>query len=313
MSKFDLNLLASLDALLREKNVTVAAEKLGVSQPTMSGMLNRLREHLNDPLLVRVGRSFELTPRARELADQLRQTILIVDTLVASKANFDLAKTERHLRIMASDASLLLVAPYIFRAAALAAPGLTFEVVPVDSPVQGVYQGDVDLCLTGDTVGEVEGGAASVLRTKILAWETSVGIVDRAHPLDGDVSFDQFLSYPYVAASFPGILRTAEDNIMVGLSRQHPPRIRVPSFLAIGAVVSGTQMIGIMPSRMIPLLPPLWNLKTINLPMEFTRISLRALWHCCHDDDPVHQWLRATAVAASAELMTTRATTAEER
>lgn len=305
MSRFDLNLLASLDALLREKNVTVAAEKLNVSQPTMSGMLNRLRAQFNDPLLVRVGRSFELTPRAKELADQLRQTILIVDTLAASKANFDLSRAQRHLRIMASDASLLLVVPYIFRCAATVAPGLTFEVVPIDSPVQQVYHGHIDLCFTGDTVAEVEGGAASVLCIKTLAWVHSVGVVDRSHPLDGDVTLDQFLSYPYVAASFPGILRTAEDNIMVGLSRLHPPRIRVPSFLAIGAVVSGTQMIGVMPERIIPLLPTVWNLKTINLPVEFTRIALRALWHSCHDDDPVHQWLRSTAMAACAQVSPT--------
>lgn len=303
MSRFDLNLLASLDVLLREKNVTVAAEKLGVSQPTMSGMLNRLREHLNDQLLVRVGRSFELTPRARELADRLRQTILVVDALVSSKGNFDLAKAERHVRIMASDASLLLVIPYIFRCAAKVAPGLTFEVVPVDNPVQQVYHGTIDLCLTGDTVAEIDGGAASVLRTKTFAWEDSVGIVDRSHPLDGRVTLEQFLAYPYVAASFPGILRTAEDNIMVGLSMRHPPRIRVPSFLAIGAVVSGTEMIGIMPARMVPLLPTVWNLKAITLPSDFTRVSLRALWHCCHDDDPIHQWLRATTMAACAEAL----------
>jgi DNA-binding transcriptional LysR family regulator len=303
VARFDLNLLAALDALLREKNVTRAADKISVSQPTMSGMLNRLREHLNDPLLIRVGRSFELTPRAKELAEHVRQTLLTVDNLVSPKANFDLSRAQRHVRIMASDGSLLLVIPAIFRSAAQAAPHLTFEVVPIDNPVQQVYRGDVDLCLTGETVDDVEGGAASAVRTKTLISEVPVGVVDRGHPLNDSVTLEQFMAYPYVAASFPGTRRTAEDVVLPGLSTEHPPRIRVPNFMAIGAAVSGTEMIGLMPARLIPILPEIWNLKTLTLPKEFGRFSLRALWHSRQDHDPIHQWLRATTLMACADAL----------
>jgi DNA-binding transcriptional LysR family regulator len=301
LDKFDLNLLAPLDALLREKNVTVAADQLGVSQPTMSGMLNRLREHLNDPLLIRVGRSFELTPMGKEIAEKVRQTLLGIDSLVVPKANFELSKAVRHIRIMASDVSLLLIVPFIFRRAAELAPNLTFEVVPIDSPVAQVYQGNVDLCLTGDTVAHIDGGAANTVRTKILVSDRPVGIVDSNHPLSGTITLDEFLAYPYVAAQFPGAKRTADDNIMDGLSHDHPPRIRVPSFMAIGSVVCGTQMIGILPSRMVPLLPEVWNLRALDLPAGFSKLSLRVLWHSRHDNDRVHQWLRSTAQAACAD------------
>lgn len=298
MNKFDLNLLAPLDALLREKNVTVAADQLGVSQPTMSGMLNRLREHLNDPLLVRVGRSFELTPMGTEIAEKVRQTLLGIDSLVVPKASFELSKAVRHIRIMASDASLLLIVPFIFRRAAEVAPHLTFEVVPIDSAVSQVYQGNVDLCLTGDTVAHIDGGAANSVRTKILISDRPVGVVDKNHPLSGAITLEQFLAYPYVAAQFPGAKRTAEDNILDGLSQDHPPRIRVPSFMAIGSVVSGTEMIGIMPSRMVALLPEVWHLRFLKLPSGFSKLSLRALWHGRYDNDRVHKWLRETAQAA---------------
>lgn len=64
---FDLNLLRVLDALLRERNVSRAAERLALSQPAVSNALNRLRELLDDPLLVRAGRAMQPTPRALAL------------------------------------------------------------------------------------------------------------------------------------------------------------------------------------------------------------------------------------------------------
>jgi len=301
LSQFDLNLLVALDCLLRVKNVTAAASELGVSQPTMSGMLRRLRESFNDLLLVRVGRSFELTPRASEISERVRQTLLAVDALVTPPGNFELAQAQRHFRIMASDASLLFVLPYVFRSAAVSAPNLTFEVVPVDSAIEQVYSGTVDLCLTGDTVEDVEGGAASVVRTKLLASAFAVGVVDQFHPLRGNVTLEQFLSYPYVATAFPGMARTAEDNIHAGLAGVQPPRIRVPSFAAVGAIVKDTEMIGVLPARLVPILPQQWNLRTIGLPADFGRMSLRALWHSRVDKDPVHRWLRAKTLEACAE------------
>lgn len=115
MAGFDLNLLTPLDALLETRSVTEAARRIGVSQPTMSGMLARLRDQMRDPLLVRVGRAMELTPRAKAMAAEIRQALLQIDHLTQPLTDFDAASLRRTFRIMTSEYGLLLVLPAIFR------------------------------------------------------------------------------------------------------------------------------------------------------------------------------------------------------
>lgn len=294
MARFDLNLLHALDALLEEKNVTAAAERIGVSQPTMSGMLQRLREQLQDPLLVRVGKSFELTARARDLTDQVRQLLLSVSTLVEPQANFDLAKSSRHIRIMASEYSTLLVIPPILQLAASAAPSLSFEIMPIENPAERVYTGNVDLCITGDTIAEIEGGAATALRTQTLLVDYFVGLVDRGHPLRGEVTREEYFTYPRIVTHFPGIPRSVEDSIADEGPRLQPPHVRLPGFMAIGAMVVGSSSIGALPARLLPLIPAQWDVRPIQLPEDFSPVTIRALWHSRHDHDPIHQWLRGS-------------------
>jgi LysR family nod box-dependent transcriptional activator len=302
LQHFNLNLLASLDALLRERSVTSAAARMGVSQPTMSGMLNRLRAQLGDPLLVRVGQSYELTARAAHLADTLHQTLLNIESLVRPLEPVDLSALARRFTIMASEVSLFLLLPQIFRPAAILAPKVTFHIVPIDDPMGSVYAGKIDLCITGNTVDDVEGTAAGVVRTRTLWDGTCVGLVDGNHPLSGEITMQQFLSYPHAATQFPGVSRTVEDLGISGLSRVHPPRVRVASFLALGPIVAGTDMIGVFPNVMVDLLNPAWGLRTVALPRDFAKLSLRALWHSRDDQDEAHQWLRSLVTDACAGL-----------
>ena len=86
LNRFDLNLLATLDALLHEKNVTRAAQRMHVTQPTMSAALHKLRQYLDDELLVRVGRDMELTPRGLALVEPVRDTLRGVQDIVLEEA-----------------------------------------------------------------------------------------------------------------------------------------------------------------------------------------------------------------------------------
>lgn len=299
---FDLNLLEPLDALLETHSVTEAARRLGVSQPTMSGMLARLRDQIRDPLLVRVGRHMELTPRAADMAQEVRQALLQVTRLTQPLIDFDPATTRRTFRIMASEYGLFLVLPSIFRATETIAPYIRFETVLIDQPAASVYSGAIDLCLTGDILGQVTGDMASVVHTQTLIDDRFVGIVDAAHPLKGAVTLDQLLAYPHVATQFPGSPWTVEDIGMSGMSDRHPPRVRVASFLALGRLVAGTQSIGVIPGQLARLVVTDTGLRTIALPASFATIAVRQLWHARHDQDPAHRWLRALVAEACADL-----------
>lgn len=303
MAGFDLNLLEPLDALLETRSVTEAARRIGVSQPTMSGMLARLRERMRDPLLVRVGRHMELTPRATEMAPDIRQALLRVAHLTQPVTDFDPATTRRTFRIMASEFGLFLVLPSLFRQAEQVAPHIRFETVLIDQPSASVYAGTVDLCLTGDILGQVTGDMAAVVQTQKLMEDRFVGIVDAAHPLAGAVTLDELLAYPHVATQFPGSPWTVEDIGFSGMSERHPPRVRVASFLALGRLVAGTRSIGVIPGQLAQLALAGGQLRVITLPPDFSTIAIRLLWHARHDQDPAHRWLRAMMAEACAELL----------
>ncbi len=294
MSRFDLNLLASLDALLREKNVTAAADEIGVSQPAMSGMLKRLREHLQDPIIVRVGTQYELSSRAQELSEPVRQALLMVEDLTRPSSAFDLAEANRHIRIMASEFSQILILPELFHRALSEAPNLTFEVLPIVDPIAKVYLGDVDLCLTAAPLADVPNPAAGLIRAQKILEEGFVALVDNDHPLRERATTAELTSYPHVETYFPGLAITVEGCIISDrTAHRQRPAITVPSFLGVPPMLVNTQRIGIIPKTLVDLVSTSWGLRAIALPDSYGSISLRTLWHMRHDMDPLHRWIRS--------------------
>jgi DNA-binding transcriptional LysR family regulator len=122
LNRFDLNLLIALDALLREKNVTRAAERVFVSQPAMSAALHKLREYFNDPLLVRVGREMELTSRGESLVEPVREALLRIQMMLGTQPTFDPKTARRDFTVIMSEEAVPGVLPPLLRTLANEAP-----------------------------------------------------------------------------------------------------------------------------------------------------------------------------------------------
>lgn len=303
MSRFDWNLLASLDALLRNKHVTAAAEEIGVSQPTMSGMLRRLRDQLGDPLFVRVGSNYELTERALELSGPVRQALLSIEDLVRPVETLDFATAERCIRIMASEFSQFLLLPYFFRRAAELAPGLTFEVLPISDPVSRVYHGDVDVALTAAPLDKIPDSIASLIRARCLLDEPFVALVDQNHPLSEPATLEDLLSYPHIETRFPGLSTSVEDRILGGFETSKNRAIVVPSFVAVPAMIVGTDRVCVFPKRLLSVIPVQAQMRTISLPEGYSpSLVVSTLWHVRHDFDPLHRWVRSMLDEAASQL-----------
>ena len=312
MSRFDLNLLASLDALLREKNVTAAAYDVGVSQPAMSGMLKRLREHLQDPIIVRVGTQYELSARAQELSEPIRQALLMVEDLTRPSSVFELREAARHVRIMASEFSQMLILPELFRRALSEAPNMTFEVLPIVDPISRVYLGDVDLCLTAAPLADVPHSAAGLIRAQKILEEGFVALVDRDHPLHGSATTAELMAYPHVGTHFPGMTSSVEDTIISDRDAQRRPSITVPNFLSVPPMIVNTQRVGLIPKTLVALVSASWELRAVTLPDDYGAIALRTLWHMRHDMDPLHRWIRSAIQETALRLDRSGAKTARD-
>src|SRR4051812_37211025 len=147
--RIDLNLLIALDALLAERNVTRASERMHMTQSAMSGVLSRLREYFDDPLLVAVGRTMRLSPRAESLVQPVRDILLKVDSTLGVRPEFEPATAKRHFTIIASDYVSNVLLGEVLRRIAVAAPGLGFDIQPTSSGMeQDLDQGRVDFLVT---------------------------------------------------------------------------------------------------------------------------------------------------------------------
>ena len=302
LPRFDLNLLIALDALLRDRSVTRAARRIGVGQSAMSGMLKRLREQLRDPLLVRSGSDLVPTRRATELEPDVRQMVLRLGTMFAQEPNADLTSARRTLKIMASEHSMMLILPAVFRIAAAEAPELSFDIRSLDAPTMRIAADDIDLCLTAEPIGTLGKATSDVLRTQKVLVDLFVAVVDHRHPFGGaTISLDELRGYPHVVTNFPGMARSVEDIILHG-SAPSAAAIRVPSFLAVGPGIIDSDRVGIIPSMLRPLVTSVWKLRAIALPDAVPPSIVRALWHVRNDADPVHKWLRRAVRDACAAL-----------
>ena len=129
LKNIDLNLLVYLDVLLRERNVTRAAESLGISQPAMSNGLRRLRELFSDPLLVRTSGGMSPTERANNLQPEVRAVVASIEKVVQPDRQFDAASANRIFRISVSDYSESTLLPHMLRRMRLEAPDITLDIL----------------------------------------------------------------------------------------------------------------------------------------------------------------------------------------
>ena len=128
--KLDLNLLVALDALIEERSVSRAADRLNLSQSAMSSALSRLREYFGDELLVPVGRRMEPTALALNLAPAIREILQRIRVTIQARPSFDPATAERRFRVMTSDYLVEVLLADVLRELADTAPGIQMQILP---------------------------------------------------------------------------------------------------------------------------------------------------------------------------------------
>ena len=280
----DLNLLKALDALIDTRSVTLAAARLGLSQPAVSGMLARLRDVFGDPLFVRAQRGLLPTPRALALAEPLRRTLAELEALV-KPAVFDPAVAVGTLRLAATDyAQTALVLP-LLRLLRQQAPGLRVAVRPVSGDfADDLASGALDMALVTPQM------APETLRARRLFEETYVCILRAGHPEADRLDLDGFCALDHAIMSHDGTqFRGATDAALESVGRRRNVVATLPSFLVLMNLVRGSDTIALVPRRLVEGAQGLvLRAPPIAVP-GFTKI---AVWHERLHHDPAHAWMR---------------------
>jgi len=200
LDKIDLNLLVYLDVLLRERNVTRAASLLGISQPAMSNSLRRLRETLNDPLLVRTSEGMMPTERAQTLQPLLQQILALTEQAIEPSTEFDALSSDRVFRIMTSDYGESTLIPKVLTRLMKEAPGVVLDILtPSDMSFNEVEQGQVDLVINRfDTLPQAF--------HQVTLWNDSFScLLSAGNPISSDFTLDNYLKAQHVWVSKTGM------------------------------------------------------------------------------------------------------------
>src|SRR5882724_11433085 len=297
LAALDLNLLVALDALLLEANVSRAAMRIGLSQPAASHALQRLREVLGDPLLVRFGARMELTPRAQGLRGPLAQVLDQVRGLFIPD-DFDAARSERHFRLMMPDLAVELLVPPLMQKVTRLAPNVRLDIVPWRGPA--IF--NAEFARTIDLVISI-GDAFKGFHRQLLYTDGDALAVRRGHPAAAKLKKrDGFLNARHVAVVIRG---HSEDLIDMWLRPKGIERriaLVVPGYLEALHVAARTDLVAFVPRRLIGALSKQLSLTMIAPPLDPGIDEQFMFYPTRAQMDPGSIWLRNIMLGIGREM-----------
>lgn len=298
-NRLDLNLLIALDALLTERSITRAAERLNLTPSAVSSALARLRDYFDDELLVQVGRKMEPTPRAEGLHDAVRDVLVRIDSTIAIQPGFDPAATDRTFRIFMSDYTQMVLMPHVLALASQRGCSARFELLPqVSNPQRNLERGEADLLiiprdfLSPDHPHEVLYDE----RFTCVLWRD--GALAR-----GEFGFDQYTGAGHVVMQPQGSTGESFEAWFVkryGISRR--VAVTTYSFATLPALVQGTEYVATVHARLARLFMADWPLVLRPPPFPLESMQQAVQWHKYKTQDPGLAWLRGLLGSAVARM-----------
>jgi DNA-binding transcriptional LysR family regulator len=296
MSTPDLNLLVTLDVLLREGSVARAAQRLRLSPSAMSRALARLRATTGDPLLVRAGRGLVPTPRALALRERVGRLVQDGEAVLRPAEKLDLKRLVRTFTLRTSDGFVENFGPDLIARVGAEAPHLRLRFLQkTNKDSAPLRDGTVDL-ETG-VVGETTGPE---VRAQALFRDRFIGVVRRRHALSrGKITPARYAAGRHICVSRRGLDKGPIDEALEPLGLEREIVTIVGGFAAALALARATELIASVPERHTG------NLRTgmhsFLLPVATPEITISMLWHPRLDADPAHRWLRGCVRDACAE------------
>ncbi|MCP5160895.1 MAG: LysR family transcriptional regulator [Hahellaceae bacterium] len=298
LGRVDLNQLVHLDVLLRELNVTKAANHLGITQPAMSNSLKRLRSLFDDPLLVRTSEGMAPTELALDIQPAIREILFNIEKVIKPDRDFDL-NSSRVFRIMASDYAESTLIPDVLSAVRKQAPNITLDVLtPSDVTFEDVEQGRVDMAINRfDTMPQS-------FHQKTLWKDTFSCLMSVDNPLVSNFSLDNYLCASHIWVSKTGfgvgvgvnpedVQRLGwVDEALVKIGAKRNISVFTRHYQVAMLLAKQHDLIATLPSRVARLKSESAQLVLKAPPFPIEPIELKMAWSPLLHHNAGHQWLR---------------------
>jgi DNA-binding transcriptional LysR family regulator len=309
INRVDLNLLVFLDVLLRERNVTQAANQLNLSQPAMSNGLRRLRNLFDDPLLVRTSDGMTPTERALELEPQVREILSKVEQALQPTSDFDPATADRVFRIMASDYAESTLLPSLLFKLRKQAPSISLDIMtPSDVSFLDVERGKVDMVINRfDSIPQSF--------HQITVWTDSFScLLSANNPLLKNFNLDSYLKAHHVWVSKTGmgvgvgmdpkdVQRLGwVDAAIAKLGKKRDIAVFTRHYQAAMILAEGNDLVVTLPSLAAELQHDNPRLVIKTPPLEIPPLELKMAWSPLLQHNPANRWLRRLIVETGREV-----------
>lgn len=295
LRSIDLNLLVFFDALMSERHVTRAANKVAISQSAMSNALSRLRHVFKDELFVRTSKGMEPTTRAIELGQSVSQILQQTSRLMFSDTQFDPATSSRSYLIRMSDLIGSLVLPTLINNLEQESPNITLDILHVspEKTVELLESDRLDIALSTDLQHN------NSIRSHKLIADRMVCILKKDHPLAKEkLTLKKFLESKHLRVSMSPTDIRFVDNVLADKGFARNVVINVPHWLLVPEVLKKTELIGVISERLANSFID-DDLVIRQLPFAANYFYWTMYWHKRYEHNQSHQWLRGQITLTS--------------
>ena len=298
-NKLDLNLLVILNALLSERSISRAAEKVNLSQPAASNALARLRDYFDDELLVSSGRQSMLTPRAESLIEPVREVLMRIDSTIATAPEFNPESESRTLTLLVSDFTSTVLMPPLLAMLYEKAPGVRVRLYPQTSRAEeALEKGEADFLIIPSQFLANNHPSAALFEEEYVCvtWAGNTQVTDH-------LNLDQFFACGHVAAEFSGERSTTLDGWFVdSFDVKRRVEVTAPTMANLPDLVVGTNRIATVQRRIALRAAKSLPLKIWEPPLRIPRLVQALQWHKYRSNDPALLWFRNLAIEVASSI-----------
>lgn len=286
--KLDLNLLVALNTLAEEMSVSKAAMRLNLSQSAMSGSLARLREYFNDPLFVKTGRTLTPTPFCVDLAERVKQSLILIRSSITTPIPFDAPTSDRCFSIVASDYVFDTMLSGVIREVSLEAPNILFELaMPSLAALADFGRGALDIWIIPEEYAHEDQPAKLLFEDFLVAvaWSDNSRLRD-------ELTLNLFLDLPHVEVSYgPERVRSYGERALSTLGINRNVDIKIQTFSSVPAAVLGTDRLAVMNALHAQHFAKFMPLKIFPLPVQTMATREVIQWHSTRKSDQGLKWI----------------------
>lgn len=305
LRNFDLNLLLVFNQLLLDRSVSVAAERLGITQPAVSNALKRLRTALKDDLFIRTSKGMEPTPYAQHLSEPVLYALNALQSVLVRRDSFDPLTSTRTFHLAMTDIGEIYFMPPLMERLSALAPGIR---ISTQRPNSGDLRSDMESGGVDLALGLQPNLQAGFFQRRLFR-QRYVCVFRNGHPTARNpMTLEQFSALDHVGVVAANTGHSEIDVLLDRAGVKRNMRLSVPHFVAVGHILQSTDLIATLPERFAERCKTPFDLVVTPHPVPLPEIAITLFWHGKYHRDPANLWLRQLIVElfAHADIAKTR-------